>query len=243
MNKVFIILTIIVILAIFFNPLGLKDLGQISIKPQASITVLGEATTNVANKIATYDVGVSVTSDEKEKAVAQVNQTINKITDDLKTFGIPSSDIKTSNVSVYQQQEYYYDKGGIQKSRPGQWSVSNSAQVKLKDITKADQLTDLLFSTGATNVYGPNFSIDNTNESKKSLYKEAFQNAKTKAELLAKESGKKLGKVVSIATNNAQVNPMYFSRTDGIGGGGGAKLEQGTSSVSVSMTVVFELVN
>lgn len=243
MNNKLLIL-IFVLLLVLFDPFHLKNLGSLTFKQQNIVTVVGEASTDLVNKVATFDVGVSVTMDEKDKAVTEVNNQINKITADLKSFGIAPADLKTSSISIYQNQDYYTDENGAQKSRPGQWSVSNSIQVKLKDVAKADLLTDMLFSSGATNVYGPNFSIDETNDSKKDLYAKALDDSKKKAEILATNSGKKLGKVVSITMGNvAQVNPMYFAKAEGIGGGGGADLSQGTSSVSVSMTVVYELVN
>jgi uncharacterized protein len=245
MNKKPLILVLLfVLLLVLFDPFHLKNLGSLTFKQQNTVTVVGEATTDVANKVATFDVGVTFTDVDKEKAVSGVNQSINKITVDLKSFGIPPADLKTSNISMYQNQEYYTDDNGVQKTRQGEWSVTNSIQVKLKEVAKADLLTDMLFSSGATNVYGPNFAIDETDDSKQELYVKALEDSKKKAEILAVGSGKKLGKVVSITMGNvAQVNPMYFSKSEGIGGGGGADLEQGTSSVNVSMTVVYELAN
>jgi len=243
MNKKSLILVLlIVLLLILFDPFHLKNLGSLTFKQQNTVTVVGEATTDVANKVATFDVGVTFTDVDKEKAVSGVNESINKVTADLKSFGIPPADLKTSNISMYQNQEYYTDDNGVQKTRQGEWSVTNSIQVKLKEVSKADLLTDMLFSSGATNVYGPNFAIDETDDSKQELYVKALEDSKKKAEILAIGSGKKLGKVVSITMGNvAQVNPMYFSKSEGMGGG--ADLEQGTSSVNVSMTVVYELAN
>lgn len=243
-NKPLILISFFALLLILFNPFHLKNLGSLTLKQQNVVTVEGEASTDVVNKVATFDVGVSFSDDNKEKAVTSVNQSIKKLTEDLKTFGIPSTDLKTSNISIYQNQDYYTDEGGAQRSKPGQWSVSNSIQVKLKDVAKADLLTNMLFSSGATNVYGPNFAIDETDDSKKGLYTKALEDSKKKAEILALGAGKKLGKVVSITMGNvAQNNPIYFAKAEGMGGGGGADLSQGTSTVNVSMTVVYELVN
>jgi len=238
-NNVFTI--IILFTFIFFDPFNLKEIGGLRLTPPSTVSVVGEASTDVANKIASFDVGVSVIEDDKEVAVSSVNKTINKITADLKKFGIPASDIKTSNMSIYQQQEFYNDDNGVQKSRPGQWSVSNSVQVKLKDATKTNSLSDLLSASGATNVYGPNFGIDDSEESKDELYKKAFEDAKTKAELLASVSGQKIGKATSITMGNvSNVVPFYSMKADGIGGGG-SELEQGTSSIGATVSVVFEL--
>ncbi len=64
--------------------------------------------------------------------------------------------------------------------------------------------------------------------------------AKEKAEIIAKASGRKLGKVLTVTEGSAGSNllPMYAAKE---GMGGGASVEPGTSTVSKSMTVTFEL--
>jgi len=72
------------------------------------------------------------------------------------------------------------------------------------------------------------------------LFDEAMKNAKEKAEAVAKSSGRKLGKVLSVTeggTSNAY--PVMYAAKDSMGGG--ASVEPGSSTVSKSVTVVFEL--
>ena len=78
MNKNLLIIVVAFVLLVLFDPFGVKNLGSLQLKQQNTVTVVGEAITDVANEVATFDVGVSVTYDEKEKAVIEVNQTINK---------------------------------------------------------------------------------------------------------------------------------------------------------------------
>jgi uncharacterized protein YggE len=71
----------------------------------------------------------------------------------------------------------------------------------------------------------------------------AIADAKVKAEAMAKASGATLGRVISVSegmTSGGIIYPMAMK--DGMGGGGGgASLESGTSTVAKSVTVVWEI--
>jgi len=222
----------------FLIPWRLVDWGRLQLSSPRTITVTGEAKTQEKSQIATFDAGVSAVNDNKETAINQVNEKIKAIIDAVKAFGIKDEDIKTQSLSVYQSEETYYEEG-VQKSRPGQWRVSNTITVTLRDIEKASDLADLLTRSGATNVYGPNFALEETQQAEESLLDEAIKNAKSKAEIIAKSSGGKLGKIISVSEGYQQPTITRFA-PEGYGGGG-PPIEPGTATVQKTVTVIFEL--
>ncbi len=219
-----------------------KDIkwGKVELSPSQTITVVGTAKTREKNRIATFSVGVSYVSDNKDEAVSLVNKKVDEIVTSLIKFGIDKSDIKTENLSVYQQEEQYWEEGR-QKTRPGQWRVSNSISIVLRDVDKASDLTSLLAKSGATNVYGPNFSLEDTKEAEASILKDAIDDARKKAEGIASSFGRKLGDVISISETGTPVYYPVYREGLGGGGGGGAPVEPGSATVYKSVTVVFEL--
>jgi uncharacterized protein YggE len=233
-----IIFALLLLAGAFFIPWQSVDWGKIQLSPTKTITVVGEAETKEKNQVATFTAGVSAVNDNKETAIDEVNQKIKTIIDSVKDFAIASEDIKTQNLSVNQMEESYYEEG-VQKSRPGQWRVNNSINITLRDVDRASALADLLSQSGATNVYGPNFTVEETQTAEKSLLEEAIKNAREKAEILAKSSGGQLGKIISVS-ESSQPSTIYRG-LEGIGGGGGAPVEPGTSKISKVVTVVFEL--
>lgn len=232
MAAILVILTIIVLPWI--------NWGKISYLPAETVAVTGEAKSQQKNQIATFSAGVEVINNDKQTAVNEVNNKINALVKSIKEFGIAEADLKTQNMSIYQQEETYYE-GGVQKTRKGQWRVNNSVEITLREIDKANDLADLLGKSGATNTWGPNFAMDDTNAAEKALYEMAMKDAREKAESIAKASGRALGKVISVTDGGAS-SPVYpvAMRADGLGGGG-AKLEAGSTTVYKSMNVVFEL--
>lgn len=209
--------------------------GNLRTLPGKTIVVVGEAKDEQQNQIATYTAGANAVNDDKQTAMNEVNRKMDAIVQALIAYGIQSNDLKTQNLNVYQSEETYYQEG-VQKSRPGQWRVSNTVEIKLRDVARSQGLTDILTKSGATNIYGPNYSLDDTNATSNSLMSKALDNAKEKAALLAAASGRKLGPIVSVVEG---YQPQVVNYGGGGGGGGGA--QPGTNTVVKTLTVTFEL--
>ena len=118
--------------------------------------------------------------------------------------------------------------------------MSNTVEIKLRNVDQAAGLAGLLTKSGANNVYGPNFTFDDTSEQATALFDAAIQNAKEKAMKVAAGSGAKLGNVLSVTEAGASQQPVpLYARMEG--GGGGVPIEPGSGTVSKSVTVTFEL--
>lgn len=236
-----IILVFFVALGVFFmNKFGISW-GKFELTQPQTVTVTGTAKSQQKSEIANFSAGVNAVNDSKDEAIKEVNSKIQGVIDAAKKFGIAEKDIKTENLSIYQQEETYYDNGN-QKSRQGQWRANNSVSIALRDVSRASDFATLLFSTGANNVYGPNFSIDDPNSKESGLAEEAIRDARTQAEKIAQASGRKLGKVVTVndGGTSSSAYPMYRA-ADGMGGGGSAPIEPGSSTITKSLIVTFEL--
>ncbi|MFA6518358.1 MAG: SIMPL domain-containing protein [Candidatus Shapirobacteria bacterium] len=236
-----IIATVVMVLAIIWIvPFRLINWGKIAWVPAETVTVMGEAKTTVKNQIASFNAGVDVLSNTKEEATKEINSKMEALVVAMKGFGIGEADIRTQSLSYYQQEEPYWE-NGVQRYKKGQWRVSSSIEVKLREIDRASELAGVLAGSGANNVYGPNFQLDDTTEAEKGLFEEAVKNAKDKAELVATATGRKLGKVLSVSEGGASggIYPVYGAKM--AEGGGGAPMEAGAGTVYKSVTVVFEL--
>lgn len=227
---------VLVIIAAFVLPWSRINWGMFSTEPAQTVTVSGEATSQQANQIASFSAGVMANNLDKNKAMDEVNTKVAALIAAVKNFGVSADDIKTQNLSYYQNPN---DKG---VQNPGEWQVNNTIEITLRDVTKASDLSDLLAQSGATNVYGPNFQLDVNNKSANDLFGAAVNDAKTKAANIAKASGRTLGKVLNVTEGGSSTGivPMY----QGLGMGvakSAAPVEPGTQTVSQSVTVTFEL--
>lgn len=234
------VLAVLLLTGAYFIPWNNINWGQLEMMPAGTITVQGYAEKTEQNQVARFSAGVTAVNDSKDEAVAEVNRKTEAIIQAVKQFGIPAGNIKTRNLSIHQRQDTYYD-DGQQKVRKGQWSVSNNVEVKLVEANKADDLANLLAETEATNVYGPNFQLENNREAANDLIADAIEDARQKAESVAQASNRQLGKIVSVNESGIS-QPGVYRMMDGLGGaGGGAPIEPGTGTVSKTVVVIFEL--
>lgn len=235
-------LTVVVLLLVVFAvlwllPLDSLEWGSLNLGVDRTISVTGMAQREEQNQLASFSAGVEAVNATKETAINEVNQKMEEIIVSLKDFGIAEADIQTQSMSVYQDQESYYE-NGAQRYRPGQWRVSNTVEVTIRAVNTVSQVNDLLAKSGATNVYGPNYRTDDS-QTGDDLLSQAVADAQKKAETLAKSQNLKLGKILQITeTGASNVYPIMYDRAMG---GGGGPAEPGTSTLGKSVSVTFEI--
>ncbi len=215
--------------------------GSLKMAQERTITVSGEAMRQEQNQVAQFSAGVRAIEDDKEVAIEKVNQAVAEIIKRVKDFGVKEEDIKTQSLSVHQTEDRYWDEdSGSYKDRSGQWRVNNTVEITLREVDRVSQMTDLLSESGATNVYGPNLRVDSSQKLGDGLLSLAVADARNKAEGLANQMGVRLGEVVRVVeegtTSDRSVVPLMEA-----GAGGGAPIEPGSTRVSKSVTVVFEI--
>jgi uncharacterized protein YggE len=225
------------IFALFYK--GYINWGSLKIKQAEFITVKGEASSNMANQVAKFSANVYSRNMSKEKAVADVNQRSQRVVDAIKAFGIDSQDVKTTNLNIYQYEDTYYE-NGVAKFRPGEWRANITIETTLRDAAKAQAFATMLTSQDISDVYGPNFSLDESTIDQDSLYSRAMDDAKSKATAMAYKAGRKLGLVISVVEGTSY-SDSYAVLDRGMGGGGGAPLEPGSALVKASVTVTYSL--
>ncbi|MEX0895553.1 MAG: SIMPL domain-containing protein [Patescibacteria group bacterium] len=227
---------ILVILAILIV-LPMMHWGSMVVRPPQTITVSGEAESQVANQIASFNAGLWATNDDRQTAISEVNAEMDSLKTALEDFGIPEGDIQTQNVSVYQETFPSEDDLTVER---GQWRASNNIVVTLRDINRANELMNLLGEAELTDISGPNFRIDDSSEAQTRLLTAAVANAREKADLIADDQGHRITRVLSISEGAVSGGNFLMSeRMDGLGGG--YDLAPGTSTVGTTVTVVFEM--
>lgn len=224
--------------------LGLATLGSyfvFNIEKGRTITVSGKSSSDVKNEIASFSVTVEANHVEKQKAVDEVSAKSEAIVTALKDFGIPDADLETINLNVYQREDPVLEKG-VTVYRPGNWYASYNINIKLRDITKATELTAVLTSFDKSSMYGPNFQVDDEKIDEAVLLQKAIEDARMKADAMAKQVGKKVGGVVRVAESSAYDNPIAYTKDAATGmGGGGFALQPGTSEVQKYVVVTYWL--
>jgi uncharacterized protein YggE len=190
-------------------------------QPINTISVSGEGKATAVPDVARITFSVMDTeksvADAQTKATKQSNDAIAAV----KAFGIKDADVKTISYSVSPQYNY-----NAVACPPGMacpsgaptisgYQVSQTVEVKVRDTAKAGDVLQKLGALGVQNISGPDFSVDNPDSVKADARAEAITKARAQAQILAKQLGVHLGKVMSFSEGGTQPYPMYDSAGSG----------------------------
>ena len=151
------------------------------------ITVSGSGNTLVPADTAIVTLGISARDKDVLKAQQKANETIAAIRAVLADNGIAPGDINTGYLNIYAVYDYSSDMEEISA-----YNANSTLAIRLSDMTVVGQVIDLAFGAGANMLNGIEFSASDTDEARASALKEAVQDAKAKAEVLAEAAGLKI---------------------------------------------------
>lgn len=206
----------------------------------SELSVVGEGKVEIVPDTASVNLGISVNdAPTVESAQSQIDTVNNALIASLKGLGVDETDIKTSNYSI--NPSYNYD--GREQQING-YSSNASVTVKTKDIDLVPQIISAATASGANQVNGVNFSIDDPAAFRSQARTLAIENAKKEAASLAKELGIKLGKVTNIVESSSGApQPFYKSAMayDELSIESSApEIEPGSQTITSTVTLYFE---
>lgn len=145
---------------------------------------------------ATFSTGVETSAPTASAALRQNSADVAKVIAQLQKLGIAEKDIQTSGINLNAEYDYIQ---ATQKNRFKGYRVSNQVQVKIRDINKLGAIMDSVVVSGATNINGPWFSINDDSDVKKAARARALANGKAQAEIYAKANGYASVRLLSVA--------------------------------------------
>jgi len=193
-----------------------------------TITVTGNGTVDATPDQASFNFGVMSRASTAAAALSRNAAEARAIVNALKKSGVDSSDIQTTQVSLWPQTS----NDGTEITG---YQASNSVQIAAP-LGKSGELVDAAVGAGANNVDGP--SLDTADKS--SLYdhalKQAFGDARGKAQAIADGAGLTLGSVLRVREGgNAVPMPVY----DTARAASSVPIEAGTQQIQASVTVTY----
>ncbi|MFZ5376930.1 MAG: SIMPL domain-containing protein [Patescibacteria group bacterium] len=196
----------VALLTRFVGPLGLS-VTQTSTMKQATFDATGKAEMVVVPDEAKISVGITAQETTVAQAQQKVNKVINDITESLSKLEIDKKDIKTQNYSIYP--DYDYEPRGLNKISG--YNANVSLSITVRDFEKVNQIIDTATANGANTVGGVSFNIsdEKNKELKNAARAEAIKDAQENAKKLASLAGMKLGKVVNIIEVEPNNGPLY----------------------------------
>lgn len=241
---VLLLLSVFIIVQIFT---GFKKQGDFD-----TITVDASAETFATPDIA--EISFSVIKENKELAAAQesVEAVIQTTLASLKDIGIEDKDIKTTYYNANPRYEYgraiclQYRCDDGERALVG-YEANQSISVTIRNLDNVGKVISALGSTEVSNIYGPNFRVENEDDLKAKVREEAIAKAKEKAKVLAKNLGVRIVGIENFSEGYG--GGIYYARTEmAMVQDGGmsapdmkATLPTGENKVQTSVTITYRV--
>lgn len=213
-----IILAIFLVVQIIASLKSYKFIGS-DFYPQNVVTVSGRGEAFAVPDILSFTFTISeeakTVGEAQEKATTKTNSAL----EFLEKNEIEEKDIKTVGYNVNPKYEYDYNKTCPSWGCPPPnqtiygYEVSQTVSVKIRDTEKGGQILSGLGQVGPSYVSGLNFEIDNLESVQAEARKLAIEDAKEKAEILSKDLGVKIVRIVNFSEQGDGYYPKY-----GLGG-------------------------
>ena len=202
------------------------------------LSVSSRAEARKAPDIATFSAGVVTQAADGNAALRQNAEQMNRVLAAIKAAGVADKDVQTSGISLNPQ--YRYEEN--QPPRITGYQASNTVNVKLREVAKMGKVLDALVASGANQVNGPSFGIDDPEPLYDRARLDALKAARARAETYAGALGVRVRRIVSISEGGAAMpSPMPRMAMMKAEAYDSTPVAAGESSVSVNLDVVFEL--
>jgi hypothetical protein len=164
--------------------------------------------------------------------------------------GIDKKDVKTTAYNI--QPRYTQSRCVEGVCPPPQivgYTVSQSAQVKIRDFGKISGLLQAVVEKGANSVSQLSFIIDDPTDVENEARADAIQKAKDKADLIAKQAGFSVGRILEINENfygipyyakSMEMSVSSFDMAEGVSAPAPA-IEPGSQDVTVQVNIRYEI--
>ena len=247
----FVILVLTIMTLKVMKDLQILDQNDNKVTDQKTITVSGKGEELVTPDIATISLGMEKEGTTVSDAQSKVTLKMNAVMDVLTTAGIDKKDIKTTGYNIYPRYDYikatspdssvYYPNG---KQILAGYVVSQTIEVKIRDIAKAGDILAKVGDIGLTNVSGLSFSVDKEDDFKLKARGTAIDDAKAQAKILSGQLGVRLGRLVSFSENG---NYPTYARADMMKSyapmvaGAAPEISTGENKITSNVTLVYEI--
>jgi len=225
--------------AVYYAALAVDTWRDMKRTDAFQIAVSGEGSVFAVPDIAALSIGVRSQSKLLKDAQSDNTEKYNAVVAFLKSNGVEEKDIKTS----------YYNVLPCPPRDPpviAGYEITSTLQVKVRNLDSVGTILDGAVSSGANEVHGPSFTIDDKTTYKDEAKKIAVENARASAKKLFKNLGVRIVRVAGFSESGGYP-PIYYPRTMEAFGKGGdmaapaPSIEPGENEVRVMVNVIYEV--
>ena len=193
-----------------------------------TVSVTGTGSVDAVPDRAEVSAGVETRAATAKAALTANGAAMQKVIAALRSNG--GKDVTTQTVSL----STAFDQNG----QPNGFVASNVASAETS-LDAAGALIDAAVASGANTVYGPSLSRSDADALYRQALAKAVDDAKARAEILAKAAGRSLGRVTAIAESGSATPVPYAAKASAAQDS--TPVVSGPEETTASVSVTFEL--
>jgi hypothetical protein len=241
-NKFFqLLIFVLMIMVIAFLGASINEKSQVSESQVITVSGTGEV-------YATPDVGlidISVKTEGKDVATATNESSVkmNDIISFIKSSSVEDKDIKTTGFNI--NPIYSWEDKTGKRTLTG-YEVTQTVNVKIRDLTKVGSIISGATEKGANDVSSLSFIVDDDEAVKEQAKNLAIKDAQAKAKNLEKALGVKMVKIINFSESS--YNPIYneivssYKMLDSSGTGVTAPtIQTGQNKITSTVTITYAI--
>ena len=203
------------------------------------LSVSASADVKRAPDVASIGAGVVTQAADANAAMRANAERMQQVMAAIRAAGIADKDIRTSGINLSPQYRYAEN----QPPAITGYQASNNVDLKVRDLGKLGKVLDALVASGANQVNGPSFEIDQPDAVQDEARRAALDKAQARAQMYAKSLGLRVRRIVSISEGGGfnPPMPMPMVRMAAMAKDAGTEVSPGENTVGASIDVVFEL--
>jgi len=192
-----------------------------------------------APDMATITLGVQTEATTAAEAMAANAARMNRVIATLKKSGVAARDLQTSGLSLSPQYVY-------QENLPPRltgYQASNQVTVTVRDLSRLGEVVDASVQSGASNVGGVSFGLDDTGAAEDQARLKAAKALQARAELYARAMGYRVIRLVTLSERGGYSPPppmpmMAFAKAERADS---TPVEAGEMRVRIDLSATFEM--
>lgn len=218
------------ILTIIAIVLGALTLFRMAFPPtQISVTGIGKL--SIEPKKVSMIVTRTNSSPLASTAIQNGEEGLNALIKETKSVVGEEAEIQKSFYTITQNSGQQVV--GSQLVTVSNFQVSNGFKVTFNQVAKVNDLIKALYATGATSISNITFLPENEESTQKEVRKLAIKNAREEGRKIASSMGRILGRITTLADDQAEASSTISSGEESVG--------SGKMDISKSVSVVYEL--
>ena len=206
-------------------------------KTVRQITASGQGKVYLTPDVAFVQIGVESRSDQVANALSENNAQTESVSSTLQELGVEAKDIQTSAFNIFPQQEY----NQLGEMTGTVYVVNNTVYVTVRDLQSLGKLLDAVVRSGANNIYGIQFDVQDKAKAISEARKLAINDAKANAQEIAAAADIELGDLITLNVYNMGGPVPMFDGKGGAGFDASVPVSAGQLTMTMNADLTYEI--